>query len=127
MWTKEDKKSPVIKYQIDKKWGRVGLKDKVSYYQKGKYKSILGFDFPQNPENDKMKWRGSGILFFLTSNWKIEYFHEGHQWMLISFSKSLFTPGGYDVLTKKENPDLNVVSEIEEYLEEHQINDLVQL
>ena len=127
MWLKGDKKSPAIKYQIDKKWGRVGLTDKVTYYKNGKFKRILGFDFPQNAENTKMKWRGNGWLLPITSKWEISHLKTDQKWMHISFSQSLFTPAGHDILTMQEKPEPKVLHEIEEYRKENGLQDLVQL
>ena len=121
MWLKEENKDPFFKYYIDKKNGKVGLRDTVGYYKDGDFKDIKGFDFPQNPENTKMKWKGSGWLFLARSYWEIKHMGKSKDWMLIYFSKTMFTPEGYDVVTRKSDLDPETKTDILDYLSEHQL------
>lgn len=124
MWLKGDKLNPTFNYSISIKNGKAGLTDVVRYTRNGKVKEIVGFDTPLNEENTHFKWRGKGLLSFFTSKWEIKYYDKDLEWALIYFSKTLATPEGYDVITRKPQLDstqeaavLNKLKELE--LENH--------
>lgn len=105
MWLKGDKLQPTFNYSISERNGKQGLNDVVRYTKNGKVKEIVGFDTPLNVENTSFKWRGKGLLALFVSKWDIKYYDEEHDWALIYFSKTLATPDGYDVITRKPQLD----------------------
>lgn len=126
MWLNGDKKEPFFRYAIDKRGGKVGLKDTVGYYKNTQLKTIKGFDFPRNPENTMYKWRGSGWLFLVNSLWRIDHFAKSGQWMLIAFEKTFFTPSGYDVVSKKQQLSMVMQEEIEQVLTENNLQEKLE-
>lgn len=100
MWLKGDKTSPTFNYAVIQKPGGAVLSDSVEYFQHGKTKSINGIDFPQDKNNTVFVWRGKGLLKLLKSKWQILYFDAENQWAIIYFEKTLFTPKGYDVISR---------------------------
>ncbi len=105
MWLKGDKTQPTFNYTIQKRGDTEGLKDVVEYLKKGKKRRIVGFDKPQNTSNTQFVWRGKGLLFLLKSEWQLLYIDPTHTWAVIGFTKTLFTPAGYDVISK--NKEIN--------------------
>lgn len=99
MWKKGDKRNPRFRYTLLEP----GLwKDEVLYDKpNGKIGIIRGKDrlLGENPK--RFKWRGDGWLFIAVSLWQIDYVSPDGQTMLISFEKTLFTPAGADVISRK--------------------------
>ncbi|AFK01516.1 hypothetical protein Emtol_0362 [Emticicia oligotrophica DSM 17448] len=118
MWLKGDKINPTFNYEISTKNGKRGLRDEVKYFQKGKIKSINGFDEPLNENDLSFEWRGNGLLSVLTSRWKILYFDEQTNWAIIEFEKTLFTPKGYDVICREKQPNELLLEEINKKVKE---------
>lgn len=118
MWLKGDKINPTFNYEISTKNGKRGLRDEVKYFQKGKIKSINGFDEPLNENDLSFEWRGNGLLSVLTSRWKILYFNEQTNWAIIEFEKTLFTPKGYDVICREKQPNELLLEEINKKVKE---------
>lgn len=110
MWLKGDKTQPTFNYTIEKRGEIVGLRDEVQYLKKGKTKSILGFDKPTNEQNTTFIWRGKGLMKLLKSEWKIIYLDSENEVAIIFFEKTLFTPAGYDVISRKQKLDDKVLS-----------------
>jgi hypothetical protein len=100
MWLKGDKTSPTFNYSETKLRGIWGLSDSVEYIYNGKKKSIKGFDKPLNKENSRFQWRGKGFLRLLSSNWSVEYINREQTIIILAFEKTLFTPEGYDVISR---------------------------
>lgn len=121
MWLKGDKKEPTFNYTITEKSGKKVLYDVVTYVKNGKNKSIIGYDYPVDASNTSFVWRGKGILFFLKSKWKLIHFDEDQDWALIYFEKTLFTPEGYDVISRKEELPSNVKNDISKELDKRGI------
>lgn len=105
MWLKGDKTSPTFNYTIIKKKNGLYLADKVSYRKNGKTKSINGVDKSLDTANREFVWRGNGLLSLLKSKWKILHLEKNEQWAIIFFKQTLFTPKGYDVISR--NPVLS--------------------
>ncbi len=123
MWLKGDKKSPNFNYKMAESDGVMGLLDEVKYTQKGRIKSINGFDKPLNIENTSFEWRGNGLLSLLSSKWQFLYLDSNKQWAIIYFEPTLFTPKGYDVICKETQPSSLIKTKVEEKLKELKIND----
>lgn len=105
MWLKGDKDSPSFNYAVVKRKNGMFLSDRVSYFQKGKEKEINGFDKVISADNSEFIWRGRGILKLLKSRWEVLYMDPKNQWAIIYFEKTLFTPEGYDVISRHKSPD----------------------
>ncbi len=118
MWLKGDKTDPMISYMIENKNNVIGLRDQVDYQNNGKISSIIGFDKTLNNLNTKFEWRGKGIISLLTSNWEIIYMEDKLDWLIIHFEKTIFTPAGYDVLSKNKLPSENQLIDIQNKLRE---------
>ncbi|WP_107038928.1 lipocalin family protein [Brumimicrobium mesophilum] len=116
MWLKGDKVNPSLNYTIEKKDDSFILYDEVIFEKNGKTKSIVGYDYAENSENTHFIWRGKGILKILKSEWKIVETDPKMQWMIIYFEKTLFTPEGYDVVSRNKNLSLEDKEKIEEEL-----------
>jgi lipocalin len=123
MWLQGDKKNPNFNYKMVERDGVIYLIDEVKYTQKGRTKSINGFDKPLNIENTSFEWRGNGLLSLLSSKWQILYLDSANQWAIIYFESTLFTPKGYDVICRDTQPSSLIMRNVEEKLRELKIND----
>lgn len=121
MWLKGDKTSPTFNFKIIQKNGKDALDDAVMYWKKGKEKSILGIDKTLNQQNTAFLWRGKGWLSLVTSQWQILHFNAQQQWAIIRFSKTLFTPKGYDVISRQKELSSERIASIEQQLKQLQI------
>lgn len=102
MWLKGDKTSPTFNYTIQEKGGKKGLLDVVEYQQNNTTKRIKGFDKVLDKQHTKFLWRGKGWMSILTSKWSIVHLSPNKEWAIIFFQKTLFTPKGYDVISRKK-------------------------
>lgn len=99
MWTKGDKLNPTFNYSLVEGKENV-LFDEVKYEQKGKQRSIEGYD-KQQEDPSKFTWRGKGLLFIAKSKWQVVLKDPQGEWAVIYFSKTLFTPEGVDIISRK--------------------------
>ncbi|WMX12926.1 lipocalin family protein [Aureispira sp. CCB-E] len=106
MWLKGNKANPTFNYTLQEKKGQKGLLDIVQYQQNGKTKSIKGYDTVLDANNRKFMWRGKGLLAMLTSKWEILHLAPDQSWAIIYFQKTLFTPNGYDVISRQKKLSL---------------------
>lgn len=118
MWLKGDRTSPTLNYTVETRNGVVGLKDKVIYKQNGREKSIEGFDKPIDGSNTKYSWRGNGLLWLLESQWQILHYDKENQILLTHFDKTLFTPEGMDVISKRKKLTAEEIKKILAIVEE---------
>lgn len=100
MWLKGNKIKPTFNYTIEEKKGKKSLSDAVEYEQNGNTKFIKGFDTALDEQNKDFVWRGKGWMCILTSKWSILHFDLNKEWAIIYFKKTLFTPEGYDVISR---------------------------
>ncbi|MET9626792.1 hypothetical protein ABZX92_04945 [Lentzea sp. NPDC006480] len=94
MWTSGRRTHPRFHYEplSDDR-----MLDVVSYRDsKGRPKTIEGVDVQLAP--GKFRWRGKGALALFTSTWQVEELHD--DWALITFTKSLVTPAGADIIAR---------------------------
>jgi hypothetical protein len=124
MWLKGNKSNPSLNYSLTMKHGRSVLLDRVIYTKNSKTKSIVGYDKPENADNRSFTWRGKGILCFLKSKWSVLYLDVSGKWMIIHFRKTLFTPEGYDVVSKSKEIGTETENQISKKLEELKIEKL---
>ena len=85
----------------------------MKYQKNGKTKSIKGKSKPQNSSNTRFKWRGNCFLALITSKWQDSYIDKEEQWAIIYFENTLFTPEGYDVISKQKQ----LISELEKQVD----------
>lgn len=112
MWLDGTKKNPTFNYTISEKNGKTFLIDEVKYHKNGKTKTINGFDY-LNPNNDRaFTWQGKGFLAIAKSHWEIKLIDEKNEWAVIWFSKTLFTPEGVDIISKKPQLNKSMLEEI---------------
>lgn len=97
MWLKGNKTQPKFIYSNYDSANR-RFDDTVEYLQNGNSKTIKGKDAVLDEHNTKFLWRGNGLLFFVTSKWEI--IEVENDLALIYFKKTLFTPEGYDVISR---------------------------
>lgn len=126
MWLKGDKENPSLNYSLIKKENETILFDEVLYTKNNKIKSIKGYDIPQNKNNTSFKWKGKGILALLSSKWKFVYLNLENEWAIIFFEKTLFTPKGYDVISKNKTMESSILTDIDSKLKKLGIFDLLQ-
>jgi len=113
MWLKGNKTHPTFNYTLTTKHGKQVLLDEVLYTKKSKTKGIVGYDKVIDEDNNSFVWRGKGLLAFVKSKWSILYFDSEKQWMIIHFEKTLFTPEGYDLVSKYKTIDSKLEKEIQ--------------
>lgn len=127
MWLKGKKTNPSFTYTITNKGKDTVLLDEVHYQKKSRWKSIVGYDKPADTQNRSFVWRGKGILAGLKSTWSILFLDSNQQWMIIHFKKTLFTPEGYDVISKSKRIDAETDRKISEKLKELKIDQKLML
>ena len=82
--------------------------DDIVYYQtlsSDKVKTIAGIDTANGNDTSTWGWRGKGMLTLISSHWEILGYgdlEDEHQWVVTYFSKTLFTPAGIDVYSRKK-------------------------
>ncbi|QKZ13124.1 lipocalin family protein [Spirosoma sp. KUDC1026] len=104
MWLKGDKLDPTFTYSLtDKKADVPVLLDEVKYRKKGKQKTLTGYDYQDKHNPAAFVWRGKGLLSLVRSNWRVAMLDPEGQWAVIWFSKTLFTPEGVDVISRKSS------------------------
>ena len=114
MWTKGNKTNPTFNYVIIRnKQNITVLSDEVRYIKQGKEKSIKGIDTQSTSDEHTFIWRGNGLLKLLTSTWKVALRDEENgQWAVIYFSKTLFTPAGVDIISRKSTLSIDTWEQI---------------
>ena len=119
MWTKGDKLNPTFNYTLEERKGETVLFDEVKYTQKGKQKSIKGYDHHDKNDPAKFIWRGKGLLFIAKSKWQVVLKDPKGNWAVIHFSKTLFTPEGVDVICRKPQLEKSEFMEIKKQMEKN--------
>ncbi len=101
------------------------LDDRVQYQTltSAKVKTVEGIDTPSlDASGGEWDWRGKGWLRVASSHWEVLGWgdlpgEEGNQWVVTFFAKTLFTPAGIDVYSRrKEGVGGEVVERIKEAL-----------
>lgn len=112
MWLKGDKLNPQFHYALTVSQGVPALTDKVTYTRHGKLKTINGIDMLQNGHGRAFTWHGRGLLGLLQSKWEIRLMDEKAGWAVILFEKTAFTPGGVDIISRRDNMDGVLLADI---------------
>ncbi|MFK7784676.1 MAG: hypothetical protein AB8B56_06165 [Crocinitomicaceae bacterium] len=118
MWLKGNRTAPRLNYTIQTKRKDTVLFDRVNYIQNEKEKNIKGYDWALNENHTKFVWRGKGLLRILKSKWEILYINLEEQWAITYFEKTLFTPEGYDVISKEETLSPDIQKQVVEKLKD---------
>jgi hypothetical protein len=101
IWLKGNKESPTLNYTLQEKKSDYRMLDETKYSQKGKHKTIAGYDHSAPGKPKGFVWRGKGALFFVKSKWEVRLQDPAGEWAVIYYSKTLFTPKGADILSRK--------------------------
>ncbi|WP_337040570.1 hypothetical protein [Emticicia sp. 17c] len=117
MWLKGDKSNPTFNYTEVILKGEKVLLDEVKYYKNNKQRTITGYDYQHKQDILKFTWRGKGILSLLKSQWKVALLAPDRQWAVISFSKTLFTPEGVDIISRTPELSEKDMAEIRKQME----------
>lgn len=112
MWLDGSKTNPTFNYTVSEKNGKTFLIDEVKYIKNGKTKTINGFDYLDSNNDKAFTWQGKGFLAIAKSHWEIKLLDEKNEWAVIWFSKTLFTPEGVDIISKKQTLDKTTLEEI---------------
>lgn len=113
MWTKGKRQNPRIKYTLvnDNR-----MLDEVLFEKKGKTKQIVGYDERAAEYKEGFIWQGKGLKSLLSSKWKILHYNHKYQIAVLEFEKTLFTPAGYDVISRDKKLSTQLYSLIEQLL-----------
>lgn len=103
MWLDGKKTSPTFTYGV---LGGGKLSDTVRYVENGEVGFIEGTD---TQAGTHFTWRGTGLLVFFVSEWDVAAIDPAGAWAVISFSRTLATPEGVDVITRDPKPPPDVV------------------
>lgn len=123
MWLNGSRKNPTFNYELQHKRKQLGLKDVVAFDKNDRPKTIVGFDRPTDETNTSFVWRGKGLLSIAKSEWKILHLDTTLNWMLIKFEKTLFTPAGYDVVSRQKILPQATQKIVTEILRQHGIKE----
>ncbi|KAJ9623837.1 hypothetical protein H2204_011023 [Knufia peltigerae] len=82
------------------------LDDLVEYRPKNnpqRRKTVQGYDTPSADVSAAYGWRGKGWLKIASSKWQVlGYGEEDQAWCVTYFEKTLFTPAGIDVYSRRK-------------------------
>ena len=98
------------------------LDDLVSYQSltSDKVKTLAGIDTANGKDTGTWGWRGKGMLMLVSSHWEVLGYGDleaEQQWAVTYFSKTLFTPAGIDIYSrKKEGPSEAFLAAVKEAL-----------
>ncbi len=117
MWKKKKNTAPVLHYTVLENTKEPRVLDEVTYFKRGKGKTITGYDTWIDKSEGKVVWKGKGLLFFLKSRWQIVHYVPD-DWAIIKFEKTLFTAGGYDVISRDRELSDDKLAEAKQWLED---------
>lgn len=126
-WLKGDRTEPHFDYGLGEKNGVKGLTDTVWALKKGRPTILLGFDTPTDGLNRSFIWRGKGLLALLKSHWQFVHTDFEQGWALIQFSKTAFTPSGYDVIARQATLLPQQRQAIMDYMNQHHLPPLTAI
>ena len=119
MW--KSKRNVAITYKAQAQGSPQKIDDVVSYQSldSEKTKTIVGVD-TISESTAAWDWRGKGWLKIASSHWEVLGYgdlDDGHQWAVTFFAKTMFTPAGVDVYSrKKEGLSEEILARIKEAL-----------
>lgn len=113
--------------------GVTKLDDLVRYQALGSdsVKSVHGVDTPSPGNPGAWDWRGKGWLMIASSHWELlgsGQTDDGNQWTVTYFAKTLFTPAGIDIYSRrKEGLSQDLVEGIVKALKELGVDEITTL
>ncbi|MGV3625328.1 MAG: hypothetical protein ACO1OB_31245 [Archangium sp.] len=117
MWLDGTKQSPRFTYA---NFDGPRMDDTVSYEKNGVTETIEGVDTQHETVPTHFTWRGRGILGLFKSEWDVVFVDASDRFAIITFSKTLATPAGLDVIARKKMDDAawnDALSHIEAHAE----------
>ena len=123
---------------IDKETGKKAnrLDDFVNFEEEGvvrheKEKDVHGVSTASDDSHWAWDWRGKGLLKVASSHWEVLAFGDepdGNQWIVTHFTKTLFTPAGLDIYSRKrEGPNENILQGTKDALKKMEDSTLQQM
>ncbi len=102
MWLDGTKQSPRFRYSnVD----GPRMDDTVSYEKNGVTETIEGVDTQHPTVPTHFTWRGRGVLGLFASEWDVVFIDPRERFAIITFSKTLATPEGLDVIARQKMND----------------------
>ena len=102
MWLDGTKTEPRFGYsRIETRDGVTTMEDLVSYREGGAPGSIEGVDTQSTTVPTHFTWRGHGVLALFASDWDVVFVDPERRFAIITFSKTLATPSGLDVIARE--------------------------
>lgn len=106
MWLDGTRASPTFTYSEPQlREGRVTLRDVVSYQRNGQLETIEGVDVQHATTPSHFTWSGRGFLAAFTSEWDVVFLDAERGLAIITFSPTLATPAGLDVISREKLSD----------------------
>lgn len=113
MWLKGKRQNPRFKYTAE---GDNKMRDEVTFEKKGKTKQIIGYDERTAEYKEGFIWQGKGLMSLFTSKWKVMHYNSNYEIAILSFEKTLFTPAGYDIISRNKTLNPKVLLLIQQIL-----------
>lgn len=115
MWSKLDISTVTFNYKLLHRGEKLALEDKVEYMKGGKMRFRLGYDYHYEDIPMTFKWKGIGVNRFFRNRFEISILTEDY--MVLFFEKTITSPTGIDILTRRKeiSPEYEkqIFSEIE--------------
>ena len=101
MWRDGTKTAPRFEYsRLETRDGVTTMDDRVSYLEAGKPGAIEGIDTQSPDVPTHFTWRGRGLLGLFRSDWDVVFVDPKGRFAIITFSRTLATPAGLDVISR---------------------------
>lgn len=103
MWLGGKRRDPTFTYTPLPGGGREAsrMRDEVRYRAGNRTRRIAGTDTRLTTRSGTVyRWRGRGLLSLFTSEWSIPEVGDDDAWAVITFTRSLATPSGTDVVVR---------------------------
>ncbi|MBB5868479.1 hypothetical protein F4553_001858 [Allocatelliglobosispora scoriae] len=97
LWLKGKRHSPRFQYGVLAP-GR--LSDRVMYRRDGREQVLDGVDTRLPGATPAFRWRGTGLLRLVKSDWQVTHRDPQYRWAVIGFTRSLLTPAGVDIIAR---------------------------
>lgn len=106
MWLEGKKTQPRFGYSnLQTRDGVTTMDDRVSYLEDGRPGTIDGIDTQHAEVPTHFTWRGRGVLALFASDWDVVFIDEHERFAIITFTKTLATPAGLDVIAREALDD----------------------
>lgn len=106
MWRGGRRTEPTFTYTPLPGSGQDGaprMRDEVRYRVGDRERRILGTDTRLTARPGTVyRWRGRGVLALFTSEWAVPEVGDDDAWAVITFTRSLATPAGTDVVIRSD-------------------------